>query len=89
MTCAPRDPSLALCHGVPESLLAASHGTLPAEAWGQGGSLLLNGFLPRKPLEVPGANSVSTERADFSASRGFKIRFQAKLDMESSEHGSR
>lgn len=35
---------------------------------------------PKSPLEVASANSVSTERADFSASRGFKTRFQAKLN---------
>lgn len=57
---------------------------------GGGKSLLLNGFLPRKPLKVPNVNSVSTGRADFSSCRRFKNRFQAKLlDLEISEHESR
>lgn len=52
--------------------------------------MLLNGFLPRKPLKVPNVNSVSTGRADFGSCRRFKNRFQAKLlDLEISEHESR
>lgn len=74
MTHAPRDSSLALCHGVPRSLLAAGHSTLPAEAWGRGESLLLNGFLPIKPLKLPSANFIFAERTDFSVSRRFKFR---------------
>lgn len=93
MTCASRDPSLAFCHGVPGSLLATSHGTLPSDAWGGakrgGGSVLPNGFLPRKPLELPTANFLSSKRTDLRASRGFKFRFQAKLlGLEGPEHGT-
>ena len=69
--------------------LAISHAPCLLKLWSRGGeSLFLNGFLPKKPLEVASASSVSMERADFSASRAFKTRFQAKLELECSEHGS-
>lgn len=86
MTYPPRDPSLG---SVPGTLWPSAMAPCLLKLWSGGGeSQFLNGFLPKKPLEVASANSVSTERADFSASRGFKTRFQAKLELECSEHGS-
>ena len=86
MTYPPRDPSLC---SIPGTLWPSAMAPCLLKLWSrEGESLFLNGFLPKKPLEMASANSVSMERADFSASRALKTRFQAKLELECFEHGS-
>lgn len=90
VTCpSPRDPSLALCHGVPRGLWTAAMAPCllrSGEGWVLCGRITVSKWLPAQKTSRTAHCSVTAVRTDFITSRRFKFRFG---DLKGSWHGCR